>query len=770
MLCTMRRLSLAVVTSLCWLGILLLVAWHVVLQPRRLYVDENALLVNAGNLDEGSRGSSSEERQAALLLATESPELAARFDSLYNHRDADNSLCRAFRSLGTSFCDVLQIRSHAPMLQATIDAPNKPQAAESSVVVFLYSRSSPTQARAARSLALRLANDSLHVPWLAKRIVLLLLPTDCPSTLSSSADGLEPELCSPHTRHSPALAAWLRHSTHLPYDIADPADEGAELDLSSPFLGVVRDALIVDINSASAESRSQADPAPHPITLLHTGLNGNLPNMDMLAAPIAMFPSFIALPTLRPAAFLVSALAALSLLLVPAAEQLGGALGPQADRAAAHAAAAAVDAESPQWRRLRGLAEGTWRQVSGPDGLHSLFLQHNIDSVTLRVRRYLPLGALENGGVGGGGRGDGGGGSGGKGSRARGNRLPEHHLACILLSLLRTMSNLSEELHHSHFFYLPLGARHFWGLQEWAPVLALGLLPLLVLSWRLAVWRAEGAASSSTTRAVSATAAETAVAVDASASAGTTADAAASTVADGAYAGGSAGGSDGEVSAPVLLPPAPFHSHAFMCSFVDGAFFLASAAAARLLSLPPAPRGLAAALDVRAGSALYVCLLAWIWSHGMSPPPRRSTQLASSASISTTISKSTRHDARRAATAALYLSTQVGLSAALLGSLGAQAAPLALLCCGLFLPLWAAVSGLVEPSKQTDGEDKEEKRRRRPPVWLLMLVAAPFLLLASAPGLVRTCVFEWGVVGNLAGLVPLGIAHVGVAGLRVWRG
>lgn len=747
------RLSLGFTTSLCWSGILLLVAWHVVLKPRRLYVDENALLVNAGNLDDASRGSTTEEQQAALLLAAETPEAAARFDSLYNHRDADNSLCRAFRGLGASFCDVLQIRTHAPMLQATIDAPSKPQSAESSVVVFLYSRASQPQARAARSLALRLANDSLHAPWLAKRIVLLLLPTDCPSTSPSSTSSstsffassfasfstsevlVEQEVCAPWVRHSPALAAWLRHSTHLPYDIVDNAEAGgAEPDLASPFLGVVRDALVVDMSSAGFDSEAASDLWTPPIILLHTGLNGNLPNMDMITAPLAMFPSFIALPALGPSPALARALAPLALL-ASAVESLGRSLGPAAAAAAADAVAAVMDPDSPQWLRIRGLLHGTWRQATGPDGLHSLFLQQNIDSITLRVRHY---------GVG------------------ESTSLPELHLACVLLSLLRASSSLSEELHHSHFFYLPLDARHFWGLQEWAPALALGLLPLVLLSWRLAVWRPDGAE----TRAVIATGTVPAAA----ASDASTAASEAATVST-AAGGGSSGGGDGITVASRAVP---FHSRALLCSLFDGGMFFATAAAARLLSLFPPRRGVLAALDVRAVVAVYTCLLAWIGAHGMSPKSIRK----GSNSHSHSQPYSARQDTRRAATSALYLSTQAGLCAALLACLAAQAAPLALLTCALFTPLWAGVSALV-PTLPSEGnlgaaeaEKGEEKDREtgRLPAAMLAVLAGVLIVIASAPRIVAASVFEWGSMGNLSGLVLLGVVHVGIAGLRVWRG
>jgi hypothetical protein len=80
----------------------------------------------------------------------------------------------------------------------------------------------------------------------------------------------------------------------------------------------------------------------------------------------------------------------------------------------------------------------------GGDGLHSLFLERNIDSITIRAPT-------------------------------------DKGLAEMMLQLARVSSNLYEELHHSHFFYVLMGGRHFVGLSEYCGPMGLALLAFFLL-------------------------------------------------------------------------------------------------------------------------------------------------------------------------------------------------------------------------------------------------------------------------------------------------
>jgi hypothetical protein len=55
----------------------------------------------------------------------------------------------------------------------------------------------------------------------------------------------------------------------------------------------------------------------------------------------------------------------------------------------------------------------------------------------------------------------------------------------MLEGMVRVSSNLHEELHHSIWFYMLLGSRLFVGLPEYAPVLLLALVPLMIMMFQL---------------------------------------------------------------------------------------------------------------------------------------------------------------------------------------------------------------------------------------------------------------------------------------------
>ena len=84
------------------------------------------------------------------------------------------------------------------------------------------------------------------------------------------------------------------------------------------------------------------------------------------------------------------------------------------------------------------------------DGLHAQFLEANIDSISLYVRADM---------------------------------TKDTHIMLInvMSQLARVSSQLHEELHHSHFFYLLMDNTHFVGLSEYVGPLGLALSSLIAL-------------------------------------------------------------------------------------------------------------------------------------------------------------------------------------------------------------------------------------------------------------------------------------------------
>jgi len=426
-----------------WLGLFFWTLWHVLLQPRRLYVDENALMVKGG----GGKNMIGRE------LSVPPPRVGGSADAL----------CRAAEGLGAAYCDVLDLSNNLstgrsqssknPVIEIIVDAQSKPMASEATVVAFVYRAEAREQAF---TLGLSLTNQTLsQSPHLSKRVVILLIESRCGKRRKVNNDH-----CTAHSvastttntvnhnslRHSQALSDWLR------YNPTSDVEAGSS---RLPFIGLVRDAWVVELLPPTGAGTAGVAP----IALHATGLNGNLPNMDMVSAPLALHPGllrpgYIASPPRRSLGW---------------EEALGGALQALALALNSKEFLSSEHPSAPSsagWTgRLLGLCSHGAALLSGPDGLHSQFLQRNIDSVSLRV----PLAAL--------------GPAAGSSSSQPGVRNKE--LLGLVGDLVRLSSNLHEHLHHSHFFFVLLGRQHFVSLQEYGVALVAAAAPamLLFVSW-----------------------------------------------------------------------------------------------------------------------------------------------------------------------------------------------------------------------------------------------------------------------------------------------
>jgi hypothetical protein len=385
--------------------------------------------------------------------------------------ESADALCRAAEGLGAAYCDVLDLSNNLstgrsqssknPVIEILVDAQSKPMASEATVVAFVYGADTREQAF---NLGLSLTNQTLsQSPYLSKRVVILLIESRCGERRKANNDHCTAHLGANTTkttafrrslRHSQALSDWLR------YNPTSDVEAGSS---RLPFIGLVRDAWVVELLPPSGARAGAGAGAGAggvaPIALHATGLNGNLPNMDMVSAPLALHPGLI-----RPG--YITALPHRSLVWE---EALSGVLQQLALALNSKEFLSSEQPSSPSsagWRgRLLGLCSHGTALLSGPDGLHSQFLQRNIDSVSLRV----PLAKL--------------GPSAGSSSSQSG--VSNKELLGLIGDLVRLSSNLHEHLHHSHFFFILLGRQHFVSLQEYGVALLAVAAPaiLLFVSW-----------------------------------------------------------------------------------------------------------------------------------------------------------------------------------------------------------------------------------------------------------------------------------------------
>jgi hypothetical protein len=261
---------------------------------------------------------------------------------------------------------------------------------------------------------------------MAKRLVIVFLP-------------LEKNRISSCNRYSDTFEEWLN---------------AYFLVISSPSLpiplGLIRESYILDLTSPSSPS-IPSSPSPREIEwdvleLRISGINGNLPNMDLAAVALQLFP----------ADFLVSEAG-------PSWCLNGGwplhlPLPLQIDR--------------EYGTRLCGQIAHLEALVLGPSGLHGQLLRRNVDALTLR-----PLGLRPK-------------------ERRKGQKKGRgiDELVKVIAKLVYISSNLSgervmirrhcmyinpnpviEELHHSFFFYILIGRDHFMASHSFSFFLCLKL-------------------------------------------------------------------------------------------------------------------------------------------------------------------------------------------------------------------------------------------------------------------------------------------------------
>jgi hypothetical protein len=411
------------------------------LKARQLYVDEHAFVVQALVQD----GIDSRVNSAAYISLPPLPPV----DGFEEQRSSEDALCETMMAMGVTSCTGLNhnnnssTRKPSSLTEVVIDSTGKPLGAEA-IIFVLTNYGGEANTRHSTGVCTDFVHQLMQSSaWLSKRVIVLLLHVDCEGAGAGEASG--GDICRHGGKykvgqHSAVLDTWLKSSTG--------SSRAALVPGAGVATGLIREAYVFDLNSSSSSSddRPVAAPAKHssPFTLRFSGVNGALPNMDMISASMALFPGGLETEAGAGASSNNSpdpVVALYSLL----------------DRAVLHIASSAgslafdgQDYLSGYLEILSGLARHSAVLAGGGgDGLHSQFLAHNIDSITI--------------------------------GRNSSSGNDNDNVVHVMLQLARLSSGLHEELHHSHFLYVLMGRQSFVGLSEYCGPMGLALLSFFLL-------------------------------------------------------------------------------------------------------------------------------------------------------------------------------------------------------------------------------------------------------------------------------------------------
>ena len=240
------------------------------LKPRGLYVDENALLVNAA---------SSQRLLDFIQLDNKKRHLDPVFVS------SIKDLCPSIeRTVTSAECKSLTIKDSL-VAQITVDSFIKGRSHEITAIILPFQSNTRSWAF---TVAVDLANRLANASSMSKRLLILLL--ECPAVDVPEA------LTNPCLQ---VIDSWLFRYHGLGLSTA-----------YIPHEGLLRDAYVIDMtgpdinchgmdenatinkpsSSSSAMYNSIALCAWSSIELQVAGINGQLPNMDLLSAPLVLFP------------------------------------------------------------------------------------------------------------------------------------------------------------------------------------------------------------------------------------------------------------------------------------------------------------------------------------------------------------------------------------------------------------------------------------------------------------------------------------------------
>ncbi len=454
-------------------------------KPRGLYVDENALLVAA--LASGKLLPSVDSMQLVNITKDGKPD--------------EETFCGRMHSHGSTSCRRVFMPSvstrKTTVTELLIDRRDVKTLSNDVVVISItYDDTAAGCSTNAFDLVEKLAVDLMfNSKWLSKRVLFLLVPIKCMSTISESEHG---DLClyengkTSSIRYSYLLDTYLsnyfddnylkyqvsmldsnrsyvnpQYSKHFAisesYSNADQCEEGSEnknedWKVRYPTLmqkGILREAYILDLTGLSdvhfnrldknmdeenAYQQRQRQKSKNKLLmqLRMSGANGMLPNMDLVSAPLALFPFILVLQ---------SDVRALQL------DQLAKDKDNLSLVLYRHIRSVFMSSAAGQkyWEKVSSFLQFSSSLLRGPDGVHAHFLKHNVDSITLQP--YVLY----------------------SGSK----KVSASMIRYMLMQLVRLSSQLYEELHHSHWFYLLMGSSTFVGLSEFVIPIALTTISML---------------------------------------------------------------------------------------------------------------------------------------------------------------------------------------------------------------------------------------------------------------------------------------------------
>lgn len=338
---------------------------------------------------------------------------------------------------------------------------------ESTVLAFSYSIDDNNDDVLATTIPMMMSIfDAIYhglreATWQSRLVIVLFVPISSMTSSSSTAAAHQSMF---------SFSEWL-HLYHRPslsqlHDYSDSSHHRFKI-------GIIREAYVLDLSTVPTSSsfQSRNDIRWEKASLQYSGINGLLPNMDLISYPLVLYPHHL------------SAESALCEVCTSWDLYRSRWKSYWHSRCSDHAALRWVHRlideaieflegymlDGRYKARLCGLLCSMHLLIRGPSGLggHAMFAAFNIDSISIQPLFLSSPSAEENT-------------KGrskhkntpmqqqqqqqqwGSADRSKPVRGMEHlSLSELLFGLLYISNNLQEELHHSHFYYLLMGSRDF---------------------------------------------------------------------------------------------------------------------------------------------------------------------------------------------------------------------------------------------------------------------------------------------------------------------
>jgi hypothetical protein len=311
-------------------------------KPRGLYVDEHALLV-----------------QSQLFRG---PALAKR------QKHGICLICDHYRNSATACRNVFAGEKDNNQLTEIILAPPKSKLLyESTVVVLRYVSNDTCSLRSVTDIVDSLALYLERVQWMAKNVVILLQGSD--PTSRSDSKQIDDWLA---MNHRPSH----EHLQHV-------AKDRLAGQLTYEF-GTIREAYVLDMTTSELCTGSETQ--FNALTLQHTGTNGLLPNMDMIAYPLSIHADILQTESANCAAQLASTVTN-NLYALTTRNNTSSLVGEASSFLWNSWSEIESSKAARGYRdRLLGLVCSMCAHIVGGDrGFHASFLEYNIDSITVKL-------------------------------------------------------------------------------------------------------------------------------------------------------------------------------------------------------------------------------------------------------------------------------------------------------------------------------------------------------------------------------------------------